>query len=318
MLYFRIEWEEPYELTLRNGDTLYSVPPPASGAILAFILNTLEGYNFTRDSIDDTSNTVTTFHRIIEVFKYAYAKRTEMGDPKFANIKGLLEEIASKTFAENIRRKIKDGETRTDPEYYGGEFFENLTDHGTSHLNLVAPDGDAVSVTSSLNIFFGAGMTSKRTGIVLNSQMDDFSYPWKINYFGLPGSPSNQMRPGKRPLSSMCPTIIVDSDNNVKLVVGGAGGSQITSSVALTLIRMLWFGDTIKSAIDAPRIHHQLVPMEVNYEYGILEQVVNGLKAIGHIMKKGVKSNVCGLHVDKNYVYGNADFRKGGDVLGFD
>lgn len=241
-----------------------------------------------------------------------------MGDPKFANIKGLLEEIASKTFAENIRRKIKDGETRTDPEYYGGEFFENLTDHGTSHLNLVAPDGDAVSVTSSLNIFFGAGMTSKRTGIVLNSQMDDFSYPWKINYFGLPGSPSNQMRPGKRPLSSMCPTIIVDSDNNVKLVVGGAGGSQITSSVALTLIRMLWFGDTIKSAIDAPRIHHQLVPMEVNYEYGILEQVVNGLKAIGHIMKKGVKSNVCGLHVDKNYVYGNADFRKGGDVLGFD
>lgn len=118
---------------------------------------------------------------------------------------------------------------------------------------------------------FGAGLTSKQTGIILNSVMDDFSSPDFVNYFGLPGSPNNAIWPGKRALSSMTPTIITDKNGDVKIVIGASGGTKITTVLAQVIMRTFWFGQNVKEAIDAPRLHHQVFPMELEYEYGTLE-----------------------------------------------
>lgn len=133
-------------------------------------------------------------------------------------------------------------------------------------------------------------MTSKQTGIILNSGMDDFSLPYFKNYFGLPGSPNNRIEPGKRSLSSMTPTIITDKNGDVEIVIGASGGTKIVTAIAQVRIsridicisylfilrfkviaRILWFKQNIKEAVDYPRLHHQIFPMEVAYEYGTLQ-----------------------------------------------
>ncbi|XP_060521433.1 glutathione hydrolase 1 proenzyme-like isoform X2 [Cylas formicarius] len=312
---YQPQWMDPVSVKLLNSDTIYSAPPPGSGAILTLIMNILEGYNLTRSSTNGLNETVLTYHRIIEAFKYAYAKRTELGDTDFVDLKELLSNLTSKRYAENVRQKIVDNTTFHDPKHYGAVFYDK-GDHGTAHISVIDQNGDAISVTSSVNLYFGAGMTSKRTGIVFNSVMDDFSFPYYENYFGLPGSPNNEMKPGKRPSSSMSPSVIVDKDGDAKMVLGASGGTQITTSVAWTIVRSLWFGENIKEAVDAPRIHHQLFPMQVSYEYGILQQVVDGLKALGHKMKRDLLSVVCALKRETGKIVANADHRKGGDVYG--
>lgn len=101
--------------------------------------------------------------------------------------------------------------------------------------------------------------------------MDDFSSEKFVNHFGLRGSPNNVIAPGKRSLSSMTPSIITDKNGDVKMVIGASGGTKITTAIALVIMRSLWFGQNIKEAIDAPRLHHQIYPMEVSYEYGVLQ-----------------------------------------------
>lgn len=117
---------------------------------------------------------------------------------------------------------------------------------------------------------------SPSTGIILNDQMDDFSYPGITNEFNLPPSPANLMKPGKRPLSSMSPSIISNPDGEATLVVGSSGGTKITTAVALTIIRNILFGEDIKTSIDARRFHHQLEPMRVDFERGITEDLLQG------------------------------------------
>lgn len=165
---------------------------------------------------------------------------------------------------------------------------------------------------------FGCGATGNRTGIVLNSGMDDFSSPGLKNYFGLPGSPPNFIQPRKRALNSMMPTIIVGADRDVKLVIGAAGGTKIPTAVAMAIMRTLWFGQNVKEAVDAPRFHHQLIPMEIDYEFGTKDQVVHGLEAIGHKTNRYQYrgSIICAIQRNKTAIYANADFRKAGDVFG--
>ena len=160
-----------------------------------------------------------------------------------------VEEITSKDWAEKKRDLIDDWRTFVSPGHYGADFY-SPEDQGTSHISVVSPAGDAVAVTTSLNWFFGAEVLSERTGILLNDQMDDFSYPDIINVFGVPPSPSNMVRPGKRPMSSMCPTVIIDQDSqDVRLVVGGAGGTKITTAVAQTIIYNLLLGWDLQDSL---------------------------------------------------------------------
>ncbi|XP_021926880.1 gamma-glutamyltranspeptidase 1-like isoform X2 [Zootermopsis nevadensis] len=319
MASYRVKWDEPITVNLQDKMTLFSTPPPGSGILLGFVLNILDGYNFTSESIRDTNSTILTYHRIIEAFKFAYARRTELGDGDFVNITYLLHTLESKDYGNKIRESIDDNRTYTDPGYYGAVNY-SVDDHGTAHVSIIAPNGDAASITSTVNIYFGAGVTSHRTGIILNSGMNDFSIPKAKSYFGIPFSSANSITPGKHAVSSMCPSVIVNGNGDVRLVIGGSGGTKITTAVAFVIMRILWFGEGIKQAVDASRIHHQIFPMEVAYDYGVLDQIVKGLEKLGHktdrIRDRG--SIICALFKLGNMITANADFRKGGDVFGID
>lgn len=137
----------------------------------------------------------------------------------------------SQKFADETRNQIDDSRTVNNYTHYGAS-YAIVEDHGTAHINVLAPNGDAVAVTSTINNVFGSKLRSLSTGIILNDEMDDFSTPGKVNSYGVPASKANFIAPGKRPLSSMCPIIILDEKKDVRLLIGGAGGIKITTSVA--------------------------------------------------------------------------------------
>lgn len=130
-------------------------------------------------------------------------------------------------------------------------------------------------------------MRSPNTGIILNDQMDDFSTPGKINGFGLRPSPANFIKPGKRPLSSMCPSIVLDGNGNTVLLVGAAGGSKITTSVAQVIIRYLFLNQSIDSSVQTKRLHHQLAPMAVQHEFEYDEGILAFLESRNHTLESG-------------------------------
>ncbi|XP_012285801.1 glutathione hydrolase 1 proenzyme [Orussus abietinus] len=316
---YRAKWEEPVATNFSDGTTLYSSGLPGSGAVLAFILNILEGYRFSAASIASMNETVKTYHRIAEAFKFAYAIRSEMGDQDFVDMEEITRNLTSKDYARLVREKIDENRTFNDPEHYGVT-AESPEDHGTSHISVLAPNGDAVSVTSTVNLYFGSGVVSERTGILLNSGMDDFGLPSRHSYFGLPPSRSNLIEPGKRPLSSMAPSVLVDQNGGAKMAIGAAGGTKITTALAFVIARYLWMNNSLKEAVDASRIHHQLFPMKLLYEYGVPNAIIDGLRKLDHHTERyrDRGSIVCGLLRVNGTVFANADFRKGGDVYGID
>ncbi|XP_011255278.1 glutathione hydrolase 1 proenzyme [Camponotus floridanus] len=307
---YRAVWREPVALKMGNL-TIYSAPPPGSGAILMFIMNILR-------RLLPVNNENIMWQRIIETFKWAYARRTELGDPAFVDgLDTLLTNLTSDDYAEIIKKRIKDDRTSQDPEEYGA-VTETAVDSGTAHVSVLAPDGSAVSVTSTINQVLGAMIRSESTGIIFNDEMDDFSSPNITNGFGLPPSPANFIRPGKRPLSSMCPTIVVDQNNNVRLVIGAAGGTKITSSVAIGMALNLWFNYDIKEAIDARRLHHQLFPMNVQNEKDFCPPTLNYLRKIGHNVTtfSGIGSAITAVSKENGLITANSDYRRQGRTAG--
>lgn len=306
-------------LTVKMGDyTLYTNPPPGSGAVLSLIMNIVKGYNMTAEDRKDVNSTVLTYHRIAEAFKFAYAYRALLGDEEFWDVEETVRNMTNSAFGESLRQRIYDNQT-FDYKYYG-DFYSSVNPAGTTHLSLISPDGDAVSATTTVNLYFGSKYRSMRTGIIYNNEMDDFSTPGEKNYFGVEPSPSNFIEPGKRPMSSMTPTIIVDHNNVTRLVVGASGGTKITTAISLVAMNYFWFNQTLTKAVEEPRFHHQLLPNFLRIERirPISLAVQEGLKRLGHNITEFSSAVVQAAAVSPDGKrYGKADPRKGSWAAGF-
>ncbi|XP_055389785.1 glutathione hydrolase 1 proenzyme-like [Condylostylus longicornis] len=277
LLDYSVRWEKPVKVAIDEQHTLYTVSVPGSGIILTFILNLIQSMR-----TDDRN----VFHqRIVEAFKHGYGQRTKLGDPKYSpEALEIIKNLEDPEFVKEIRKKIFDNKTFTDYRYYGAN-FSNVEDHGTANLAVLAPNGDAVVVTSTVNTIFGAKFRS-RTGIILNDEMDDFSVPGRVNGFGIPPSPANFIEKGKIPMSSMCPSIILDERGDVRLLIGAAGGSKITTAVALSIIRYFMLNQNLNDSIQGDRLHHQLAPNLIQFETNFDKEIFNFLnKTINHAVE---------------------------------
>ncbi|CAH1777932.1 unnamed protein product [Owenia fusiformis] len=317
--------KQPVISTLKNGTKLYGPPPPSSGIVVQFILSLLDGFDLKFESVEEQ---VESYHKIAEAFKWGYAKRTYFGDTDFENgtLLELMTNMTNPDFIASIRERITEMNMTANASHYSP--FSVVADAGTTHISVLAPNGDAVSVTSSINWGYGSLVKGNVTGIIYNNEMDDFSTPGQANAWGFSPSPSNFIVPGKRMQSSMSPTIVTDDAGDVTLVVGAAGGSRIITATSLVALHTLKRNKNIKQAMDARRIHHQLLPPVLNVEDGISDEVKRGLEKRGHVInpitvKDGTFSSggsaVQGVHrVGHKEVKANSDFRlSGGNTDGF-
>ncbi|KAF6164213.1 hypothetical protein GIB67_010183 [Kingdonia uniflora] len=241
------------------GFTILGMPPPSSGTLgLSLVLNILESYGPSAAAKGSLG-----LHRLIEALKHMFAIRMNLGDPDFVNVTNYTSDMLSPSFAIQLRRKIFDN-TTFPSEYYMSRWSQ-LKDHGTSHFCIVDSNRNAVSMTTTVNYVFGAGVLSPSTGIVLNNEMDDFSTPTENTADKLPPAPANFIEPNKRPLSSMTP-IIVLKDNQLAGVIGGSGGLYIIPAVIQVFLNYFVLGMEPLASVQAPRIYHKLIPNVVLYE----------------------------------------------------
>ncbi|ORZ35373.1 gamma-glutamyltranspeptidase [Catenaria anguillulae PL171] len=299
--------------TWYKGRKIISAGAPASGHVLLYMLNILERFSFKEGP------TAVTYHRMIEAMRYGFARRSELGDPEFLNIDTRLNQILSKDEAAAARRNISDA-TSYPPEHYQPK-YTNAPSHGTTHLSVVDESGMAVAVTTTVNLIFGSRIMEPKTGVILNDQIDDFSFHNVSNYFGLPPSPSNYMEPMKRPMSSTAPTI-VEQDGQVSLVVGGSGGSRIISAVFQTIVNFLEFDWSVTRSVFSPRLHDQLFPDLTEVEEGFPTSVSRELAARNHQLKYlAVGHHESVVQAIARTASGEleavADYRKGGEPDGY-
>lgn len=241
------------------GYRVLGMPPPSTGTVgLSLVLNILGGYK----SLDEVKDLLG-LHRLIEAFKHMFAVRMNLGDPDFVDVTESVSAMLSPSFAEKIRQKIFDN-TTFDPNYYLPKWSQ-LRDHGTSHFCVVDADRNAVSMTSTVNEYFGAGVLSPSTGIVVNNEMDDFSIPTDISPDHLPPAPANFIQPRKKPLSSMTPLIIL-KDKQLAGVLGASGGMNIIPAVVQVFLNHFVLGLDPLEAVQQPRVYPRLIPNVVLYE----------------------------------------------------
>ncbi len=259
-----------------RGYGIISAPPPSSGGTtICEILNILEGYDLKSSGFHSAQSV----HLMVEAMRHAFMDRnTYLGDPAF--VKNPLERLLSKDYAAQIRAEIGDRATPSKAVQPGIIPHEKTE---TTHYSVVDKDGNAVSVTYTINGLFGAGVVAPGTGFLLNNEMDDFTIkPGVPNLFGLVQGKANSVAPGKRPLSSMSPTIVT-KDGKVLLVLGSPGGSRIITIVLQAIINVIDYGMSPQEAIDAPRIHHQWLPDEVFYErFALSPDTIKLLQGMGY------------------------------------
>jgi gamma-glutamyltranspeptidase/glutathione hydrolase len=270
---------KPIRSTYR-GRTILGFPPPSSGGVhVAQVLGILEQFDMQREFRDDPHRAT---HLIAEAMKLAFADRAFwLGDSDFARVPRRL---ADPDYTAELARRI-DPERATPVTRHGEppQWRQDIFGRHTTHIAAADAQGTWVAITATVNTGFGSKVIVPGTGVVLNNEMDDFSIqPGVPNAFGLVGAENNCVEPGKRPLSSMSPTIVLDERGEPSVTVGAAGGPKIISQVLLALVRCWDQGLSLADAISAPRIHHQWRPDAVDFEKTADPELIESLRQRGH------------------------------------
>lgn len=274
---YTIAVRETANITYR-GYRLFSCSAPSSGEVALSVLKILELYpDFFHAGMVNLST-----HRLDEAIRFGYGERTSLGDPSFVpNLTRYQDEMLSEATAQYIHSKISDLRT-LNVSAYDPEGIESLETPGTSHIVTADASGMAVSLTTTINLLFGSQILVPETGVIMNDEMNDFSIPGSRNAFGYIPSPSNYIRPGKRPLSSISPTIVEFPNGTLYYVVGAAGGSRIITATIQNLVHVLDGNMTAPQALAQPRLHDQLIPNQVSFEYAFDNTTVAFMESRGH------------------------------------
>lgn len=274
---YEARWRDPIISTYR-GHTVIGPPPPSSGGVtLAEILNILEGYDLAAYGWQSPESQ----HLLTEAFRRAYADRNYyLGDPDFVPIP--IERLTSDAYAAELRATISMNRASSSDDY--NRVPRVSEGSHTTHVSVVDADGNAASLTTTINSLYGSGVVVRGAGFFLNNEMDDFSAkPGAPNQFGLVQGEANAIEPGKRMLSAMTPIIVLAPDGRLLLVAGTRGGSRITTQMTQIVVNVIDYGMNVRAAVDAPRIHHQLFPDELEYERDGLDPVTaSALRGMGH------------------------------------
>jgi gamma-glutamyltranspeptidase/glutathione hydrolase len=268
----------PVRGTYRGYDIVSMPLPSSGGVVLVESLNILESFQLA----DLKQGSPASLHLLIEAMKRAYADRARyLGDPAFVNAP--IETLTAKDYAAKLRASIS-----TDRATPSKDIVSPLSapreGSNTTHYSVVDSSGNAVSNTYTLNFSYGVGLVADGTGVLLNNELDDFTAAvGASNAYGLVGYEANLPGPGKRPLSSMSPTIVL-RDGKPVLVTGSPGGSRIISTVLQVIVNVLDYNMDVAAAVDAPRLHHQWLPDEVRVERGFPDDVLFELKAMDHLI----------------------------------
>lgn len=313
---YKAKERKPLTGTYR-GYPIITMPPPSSGGIVMLqVLNMLEGF----DIRSMQYNSAARYHLVAEAMRRAFADRAEfMGDPDFANVPtaSLIDKEYGKSRAATIDpKRASNSKDIGHGTVIGGEPME------TTHYTVVDPQGTVVTNTYTINDLYGSAVTAKGTGVLLNDEMDDFAArPGKPNMFGLIQGERNSVQPGKRPLSSMTPTIVLRKDGSLWFALGARGGPRIISAVTQSVINVIDHDMNIRAAIDAPRIHHQWFPDELMYEpFGMSPDTLAVLTSYGHkySARPGYVASATGIMIDTAGVrLGAIDSRSDGAAVGY-
>jgi gamma-glutamyltranspeptidase/glutathione hydrolase len=293
-----------------RGHEILAMPPPSSGGVhLIELLNVLEGFDLAALG----AGSADAIQIEAEAMKIAFADRAEyLGDPAFANVP--VSSLISKKYAAELRAGISLDRARPAADVRRAEPAPAEGDQ-TTHFSVVDKEGNVVANTYTLNFSYGLGLVAEGTGVLLNNELDDFAArPGAPNAFGLVGGAANAPAPGKRPLSSMAPTIVL-KDGKVELVTGSPGGPRIITTVLGMLLGVIDFGMNIAEATDAPRVHHQWLPDELRVERGLSPDTLRLLRAKGqNVVEANAMGSTATIAVRDGWIMGAADTRQRGTL----
>lgn len=303
---YAVTWRKPLVGSYR-GYTLYTMPPPSSGGTT--ILETL---NFIEHwDLKTLGRSAESFHRITEGLKHAFADRARwLGDADFVEVP--TQKLTSKSYAAELRRKFRHLDVLEVEDY--GTAKPAPDDDGTSHISIIDAKDNLLACTSTVNTSFGSMVYAEKYGLILNNEMGDFTaQPGVPNNYGLVGTEQNAVAPGKRPLSSMSPTLVVDPEGEAYMAVGASGGPTIITGTLLAIIRTIDWGLSPAEAIAMPRIHHQWLPNKLFVE-NMEAWKIEVLRSLGHEVEQRRSYNSVQMVVrDEKGWTGVSDPRKDGE-----
>jgi gamma-glutamyltranspeptidase/glutathione hydrolase len=304
---YAVQERDPVVVQFRDYTIVSMAPPSSGGVVLAQVLQVLADDDLQALGLNSSAY----IHRVTEALKHAYADRArDLGDPDFVEVP--VADLISQARVEAVRRAFNADQTLPNEAYGRGAQLPD--DHGTQHISVIDADGGACALTTTVNTSFGSGVVVPGLGLILNNEMDDFaSQPGVPNAYGLVGGVENGIEPGKRPLSSTTPTLVLDADGNVVMSVGASGGSTIISSVIQVILNVTVFDLDPQEAVASARFHHQWKPDILFLEPEIARDVQDGLTARGHTVNvRSGFSAVQAVTSDQGTQSGGADPRKGG------